>query len=423
MFSKCGNKRPIVTVEDYFYYIPLLQSLQVQLSSRRILEMVLKVPLLSTNANVLRDFCDGTFCQNHALFSNDDTALKLLLYYDDVNLCNPLTNKVHKITLFYYQLANIQIEYRSKLNAIQLLGVCKTCDLKNHGINGAFKPLVQELKILGSDRGYPFQIFGGELFLRGALLAVLADTAASNLGGGFKESVGGARRKCRHCMATYESMQECFTEEEFTLRNAEDHEEHLKWLENAPTKFLKEYYSKHFCVNERSGLEDVPYFDVCEQFPQDIMHVFLEGILAYEIKYLLRYYINEKSDFTLDELNNAVQKFPYGYSQLKDKPCVFKLADLERQSSSNLGQGAANMWLLVQVLPFILRKVVTINSEHWECFSSLLQLMAIAFSTNISLETVIFLKTAIKEHLALFKRVYPDARIIALFGSSSEPNV
>ena len=195
MFSKRGNKRPIVTVEDYFYYISLLQSLQVQLSSRRILEMVLKGPLLSTNANVLRDFCDGTFCQNHALFSNDDTALKLLLYYDDVNLCNPLTNKVHKITLFYYQLANIQIEYRSKLNVIQLLGVCKTCDLKKHGIHGAFKPLVQELKILGSDRGYPFQIFGGELFLRGALLAVLADTPAR---GNSLQLHHAKRNKVRH---------------------------------------------------------------------------------------------------------------------------------------------------------------------------------------------------------------------------------
>lgn len=313
VFRKRGNKRPIVSVEDCLY-IPLMQSIQVQLSSPRILAMVLSGPLLSSSANVLRDFCDGTFWQNHALFSNDETALKILLYYDDVNLCNPLTNKVHKITLFYYQLANINIEYRSKLNAIHLLGVCKTCDLKKHGITKAFKPLVEELKILGSRRGYRFRIFDGEIVLRGALLGVLADTPASNLGAGFKESVGGARRKCRHCMTDYEKMQEFFTEEDFTLRNAEDHEEHLKLIENAPTKFLKEYYSKLFGVNERSGLEDAPYFDVCNQFPQDIMHVFLEGILAYEIKYLLRFHISENRDFTLDELNNAIQNFPYGYS-------------------------------------------------------------------------------------------------------------
>ena len=33
---------------------------------------------------------------------------------------------------------------------------------------------------------------------------------ASNVGAGFKEGAGGARKKCRHCDATYETMQECF---------------------------------------------------------------------------------------------------------------------------------------------------------------------------------------------------------------------
>lgn len=59
-------------------------------------------------------------------------------------------------------------------------------------------------------------------------MAFLADTPASHLAGAFKESVGGARKKCRHCMASFETMNECFTEEEFTLRNGLDHEEQLK---------------------------------------------------------------------------------------------------------------------------------------------------------------------------------------------------
>ena len=357
--------------------------------------MVLNGPQPSNNANTLSDFCDGTFFQSHELFANDDTALKRLLYYDDVrvNLCNPLTNKMHKITLLYYQLANIQVEYRSKLNSIHLLGVCKTDYIKMYGIN-------------------PFPVFGGHVRLRGAVLAFLADTPACNVGAGFKESVGGARKKCRHCDATYETMQECFSEEDFTLRCKQDHEEQLKRLEKAPNKFLREYYSKLFGINERSHLEEAPFFDVCEQFPQDIMHVFLEGVLAYKLKYLLRHYIEEESTFSLQDLNQEIQTFSYGYSHIKDKPCVIKATDLDRQSSSNLGQGAANMWLLAQVLPIILRKFVTTDSHHWECFSSLLEIMGIAFSTRISLETIVYLKSAIKNHLLLFKNTFPDAPII-----------
>ena len=108
------------------------------------------------------------------------------------------------------------------------------------------------------------------------MLAFLADTPASNVGACFKESVGGARKKCRHCDATYETMQECFSEEEFTSQCKQDHEEQLKQLEKAPNKFLREYYSKLFGINERSHLEEAPFFDVSEQFRQDLMHVFLK---------------------------------------------------------------------------------------------------------------------------------------------------
>ena len=82
----------------------------MQLSSEKILNMVLNGPEPSNNAKALRDFCDGTFLQSHELIGNDETALKIL-YYDNVNLCNPFTNKIHKNTLPYYQLANLQVKY------------------------------------------------------------------------------------------------------------------------------------------------------------------------------------------------------------------------------------------------------------------------------------------------------------------------
>ena len=63
----------------------------MQLSSEKILNnMVRNGPEPSNNAKALSDFCDGTFLQSHELFANDDTALKILLYYDDVNLCKSI---------------------------------------------------------------------------------------------------------------------------------------------------------------------------------------------------------------------------------------------------------------------------------------------------------------------------------------------
>lgn len=251
-------------------------------------------------------------------------------YFDDVNLNNPLTKKIHKLSFFYHQLANINAKYRSKLKSNHLLAICKTSLLKKYGINAIFAPIVDDLKILG--KGYKFQVFGGVMRIRGALLALLADTPASQL--------SGALRKCRLCIATFESMQVCITEEEFTLRTKEEHTSHLELLENAPSTFSKEYYSRKCGVCTKSKLLEAPYFDVTQQLPMDIIHVLVEGVLAYEIKYLLRYYISEGC-FSLTEINNDIRKFPLGYAHCKDRSFTITEGDLTRESSTNLGQTAS----------------------------------------------------------------------------------
>lgn len=101
-----GKKKKIVEVDDVFYYIPVLKTIQVQLACSKMLHIVLAEPKKIADPSILEDFCDGTFFQNHELFSNDDRALLLLLYYDDVNFINPLTNKNHKLSFF---IINLQI--------------------------------------------------------------------------------------------------------------------------------------------------------------------------------------------------------------------------------------------------------------------------------------------------------------------------
>ena len=71
-----------------------------------------------------------------------------------------------------------------------------------------FEPLISDMHLLGRNDGYTFTVTSiGKIVLRGAVLAFLADTPVSQSAGGFKEGFGGAKRKCRHCMATFETMQ------------------------------------------------------------------------------------------------------------------------------------------------------------------------------------------------------------------------
>ena len=49
--------------------------------------------------DVMSDFCDGEYYRNHNLFSTHRNALQIMMYYDDVEVCNPLGShtKIHKL--------------------------------------------------------------------------------------------------------------------------------------------------------------------------------------------------------------------------------------------------------------------------------------------------------------------------------------
>ena len=51
------------------------------------------------NFGVLEDYSDGGLCRSHPLFSEDPHALQLPIYYDDVEVSNPLGSAatVHKL--------------------------------------------------------------------------------------------------------------------------------------------------------------------------------------------------------------------------------------------------------------------------------------------------------------------------------------
>ena len=48
---------------------------------------------------LLGDYCDGSIFKSHPLFSADSKALQIVLYYDDVEVVNPIGSrtKTHKL--------------------------------------------------------------------------------------------------------------------------------------------------------------------------------------------------------------------------------------------------------------------------------------------------------------------------------------
>ena len=66
----------------------------------------------------------------------------------------------------------------------------------------------------------------------------------------------------------------------------------------------------------------------------DAMHDILEGVLQYECKEILKVFINEESYFTLDQLNERIKDFDYGYYNDKNKPSPITLRTINNSSNS-----------------------------------------------------------------------------------------
>lgn len=322
VYKGTGNKRKIMEVKRTFYYVPFLKNVQRLLSKGKTLEIMLKNNGYSKD-NKIRSFSDGLLCKGHPIFSTNIQALQIVLYHDQMQLCNAVGNRVktHKLYMFYYVvLLNLPLKYRTKLEDIHLFAIARSIDVKEYGFDAILEPLLLDVQQLSNHDGYQFTLDNGRyITLQGALAAFIADTPASHEAAGFKEGVGLAFKKCRHCHATFESMQTDFLEENFDLRNLQEHLHYLSTMSENDDN-LSQHLSMIYGINRPSILLEFPHFDVCEQMPEDIMHVLFEGVIPYTVKLVLHHFIMIDKCFSIQEFNGKLSGFNYAYFNKKYQP-------------------------------------------------------------------------------------------------------
>lgn len=102
---QCGRKRKVVVNKTEMMYIPLLDTLQAQLNNAAIYhEASFKLLQAMYNCSdhmevdpqFLSDYCDGEHFKHHPLFSQSPSSLQIILYYDELDLCNPLGSRKQK---------------------------------------------------------------------------------------------------------------------------------------------------------------------------------------------------------------------------------------------------------------------------------------------------------------------------------------
>ena len=81
--------------------------------------------------------------------------------------------------------------------------------------------------------------------------------------------------------------------------------------------------------------------------PPDAMHDILEGVLHYIVKETLKVLIFEKNLFTLDELNQRISSYDYGYHNDSNKPATIQRSRLFSADHSIKQHGNDNNFLFI----------------------------------------------------------------------------
>ena len=206
-------------------------------------------------------------------------------------------------------------------------------------------------------------------------------------------------------------MQYLFDEEHFCPRTKDSYNKECQYLEEASNDILKNKLSTLYGINERSALTKLPDFDVTVQLPQDLMHTVLEGVLQYEIRLVLNYFISNNF-FTLVQLNAAIINHNYGYSEVGDKPGPLKETVFNGKESYKLKYNAAQARLFLRLLPFFISNHVDAEDEHFLFLIELSSIVNLLYAPIIKIESIQVLRQLIREHLHKFTTLFEDVNIL-----------
>lgn len=343
---------------------------------------------------VYKNYCCGSNFQKHNLHDHP-SSVHIQLGIDDVEVCCAMKSHatVHKITAIYFQMKNLPQEYASKLDYIFLVALCETENLKHKetSLDNILDVIVNELLVLETE--------GLNIDSQQNLKCFLINCCFDNLGGnglfGFKESFA-CDYFCRCCTVSKRESEISIEVVRSKLRSKEVYDQIMQKLnknENVEPKIAQGY--RKYCL-----LNDLQHFHILDNFSFDIMHDVNEGIVPFFLERFFNHLV-DKHKMTVKSITNRVRDFNYGILEKKNRPS--KLA----MQKHNLGQNASQSVCLMIALPFIFHDLRDDLDENvQEAMKSLLQLMQIIYSIELTELDVQRLEFAITNHLISFKRAF-----------------
>ena len=346
---------------------------------------------------VMRDVVDGLLFQEHPVFSQERTALGLILYLDDFTVTNPLRmkSKSYKITATYLLLANLPPYLRSQLQSIQLVSLCKAAHVKKYGLPLVLEKVIQDLKRL-EENGIDVVTKDGEFHFSCELLLVVGDNLAQHQVGGFFESFQ-SLKCCRFCMVDKADMRQGALG---PAREVISHDEQVKIVEDTPQ--LANVYG----LKGKSVFSGLGAYHAVKSLPSDVGHDIFEGVAKTTMCQVIKYCV-EEGFFSLADLNNCIATFPYKGTDKVDKP-----SPLNETRNVEVKQTMSQMWCFIRLFPLMVGYKVPDDDSVWDVLLLLLRIVMYICSPALQSGHVDMMGNLISEFYLKRKEVFPEYHLV-----------
>lgn len=323
----------------------------------------------------------------------DKFVLPLFIYYDDIEINNPLgTHAVlQKLGAVYFTIPCLPPEFRSTLDNIFLSLLFHASDRSNFSNASIFHVLVDQINDLQRE-GIVVEVGETKHVIYFAMGLFLGDNLGLNTALGFTASFN-ANYFCRLCKI--HKMHSCFdfTERKDMFRTENDYINDVDaGVENTG-------------LNENSVWNVIPYFHVVYNFVADVMHDLLEGVLKYDMAHILHYYIVQTKTLSLHILNDRLRTFDYQLNNISNKPPLILMEEIERKS---LKMSASEMYNFTFMFCMLVGDLVSHDDDVWEFVIILKKILDLVSTKTIEKECVSLLEFLVAEHHKMYLKLFND---------------
>ncbi len=392
-------------ISNQFHYIPLRQTLTALFNNENFMKLYFKES--PSNDGFVYCHRDSKHFAQHPLFSRNINALRLQLFFDDLDTSNALGSKIKnngELGMFQFSILNLPPQFNSRLSCIFPFAVCKSILLKKNGFDPVLRELMKEIKVLESDAGMLLELKGKPGFrIQGSIASICGDSKGMHEMFGFMSC--SATKFCRLCLTSRCDIIKISNYLKTERRTRANYDAGVVDALELEAGDSRTGIVRGCLINESK------YLHVSENIILDSMHDFFEGDVPFIITISIREMLLKHPEFGLSAalLNSRIKFFKYSRCDLSNKPSPrFTDEALKKYGNYSTKQRAAQNWCLIRMLPLLIGDHIPEGNLYYSLILNLLNILDIICLPAITETHVPLLQDLIDEIFKKIKYLFPD---------------